>query len=162
MNIIQVMTYFWRISKILRFLQILPNFALFWQNLRDSKGFSGGRRGRTDGRTHTLFKFEALLHKKPLRGKNLRHCWVRKKVLFPMGMSVSDLFLREISRFRHYTYMIIIVLSQFAFGFRITKKSTLSDVANSIKHNYHNSSDPAHHWRGIRGPTWYPMVHHLP
>ena len=47
--------------------QILPNFALFWQNLRDSKGFRGGR---TDGggRTHTLFKFEALLHKKPLRG----------------------------------------------------------------------------------------------
>ena len=67
MLIIWVMTYFWRISKILRFLQILPNFALFWQNLRDSKGFRGGG-GRTDGRTHTLFKFEAPLHKKPLRG----------------------------------------------------------------------------------------------
>ena len=42
--------------QILRFLQILPNFALFWQNLRDSKGFKGRRRRTEDERTdaHTL------------------------------------------------------------------------------------------------------------
>ena len=39
--------------KISRFLQILPNFALFWQNLRDSKGFRRTNGRRTDGHTHS-------------------------------------------------------------------------------------------------------------
>ena len=54
MNIIWVITYFKCISKILRFCQILPNFALFWQNLRDLSVTSDGRTDEEeDGRTHS-------------------------------------------------------------------------------------------------------------
>ena len=52
--------------------QISPNSSKFCSFLAKSERFKRLRTdGRTDGRTHTLFKFEALLHKKPLRGKKI-------------------------------------------------------------------------------------------
>ena len=46
--------------------QISPNSSKFCSFLAKSERFKRlQRRRRTDGRTHTLFKFEARLHKKP-------------------------------------------------------------------------------------------------
>ena len=73
MSIIWVMTYFQN-------SQISPNSSKFCSFLAKSERFKrlrtedGGRR-TNGGRTHTLFKFEALLHKKPLRGNN-RGLWI--------------------------------------------------------------------------------------
>ncbi len=56
--------------------QISPNSSKFCSFLAKSERFKRlqtdeDERG-TDGRTHTLFKFEAHLHKKPLRGKKYK------------------------------------------------------------------------------------------
>ena len=79
------MTYFWRISKISRFLQILPNFALFWQNLRDSKGFRRTDGRRTNGRTdaHTL-QIRGSPTQKALRAI------IYREIIAPKGLLCRD------------------------------------------------------------------------